>query len=1710
MKLRRWIAILIALVLTAGMWPGTDAVPVGFADSATNQTAHTHTWGGWQVLYPATCERPGIRLRVCSQCGMQDTEDIPVDSNAHAWGAWKVARAAICSQEGSRTRVCDVCGKSETQTIAKTAHTWGDWTVTSEANCKTAGERSHSCTVCGEKQTEAIAKTAHSFGDWKITVQATDHSSGIRARTCKVCGAKEEKRFDPEGTLRRGDTGDGVRQLQRELVCYGALKKNGVDGSYGGGTEKAVKAVQQAEGLTVDGVAWPQTRAVLGHRWSDWEVVSELTDFSAGKKTRTCTRCGAVETEEEMPSPLYRRGDHGNGVKALQAALNAAGYECGTADGSFGAKTETAVKAFEKANGVPVDGIAWPGVLKLLGLLAGDVSIPDSAKLGSPAPIDAPVSPEGGIPIAEFLAGNGLLLIVSPTVYKEDAAWDGEDTMGFRAYLRYEGKEALSGGTICMYAGEELLEQKDVAFSEGMLSDDAEFTYLLPFDVWDSGELVLRFTGVGHPADTAKEDLEAKDVKLRYAFGKTDAPLIGLSVDPIPAKPYKAGDKIKVAGTLRNHLFDDSMQFDSLEFTGLQGGIFSTETWMDTTKAAIAPASENRFGIALTVSPEDVSRGWGYRRIRANVHIPETGETASADCLFFYALQKTGASVLLILPDTTGMTSRFGQIQRVPVTVYNNGGVDLKIDSFEGASCEGNLLPSGDSFAIPEAYKSLFPAGASFALDYFVAADADDRDYAALHSGAFNRLLTVNASAIEGGAKVSDSDEFTIWMEDGLDEEAAGGDDIDSKEKIPDLELVVVALTEQSSFSSGEEVPLLISLYNNTTADMREGFVQAYDGVGDPREAYNSLYVLASDHVEFADKYTFTEDDASLGTVTLRWKATAKDASDAVVASNPVELTFTVGLGGEYGWNQPEDDAAVLITKTAEGGVDGVFHVDDIVHYTITVTNQSDEDIPNATVSDNINGDAEGVVIGSIHLEPHVEHTFTFNVLVTAEDAARGYIENYARVSWGENEDYREASTSTVRVNVEDGDKSVRVIKGITTVPSPQGFTENDIISYTITVINLTDEPINEIEVYDPLKGSNEDSMVDLLVTLGPAESVVLTYDHTVTSQEASEGEVRNTAFAVWTDDDGKHTEYSNEVVVPTYKRGLKVQKTIVSSFDAAKGGYTEGEPIVFEIAVTNNTGDVVDTIQIADFLNGSTTGEIVGTLTGLAPGEKGTIFCTYVVQASDIPHLQVTNQAGASIVQEDSDTSEIYLSNIVIAPVVNVAPDEPIVVKSVTNLPARGFFLEDEEITFLVTVVNQTGEEIYDLTVTDPLCDAYANILGQAASLASGESLDYLLTYKVDAFEASYGEVHNIAFLEYNDAEGETHVVLSNPVIAPTGEIKPTETLIPPYTPEPDVTPAPNGTPEPDVTPAPNGTPNPVVTPAPEKTPAPQVTPKPEPKPSPAPESGAGKSCVRTLTGLGEGVSEYSLEYCQTHMAVADAVEALIAQADDEASWRQAIALWTAALDAEYEELVQTANPVEGEILTRERELFLAQLACRQAAVSSLHPDDPTLALRVVAEQLMNKTADLCYEAHNAPAVRADSRNNGIWQAAEPIPPAERCGRYVELTDDGSIYNEVLCESHRRTENAASALLAGGSAETWQIVKHMWLTELDAVTNARYRAADPTGKTLVAAERVAFGRWLEAREEMLGALYPDRPEIVGEALSQAIRARVLDLCVEP
>ncbi|MDR7193447.1 peptidoglycan-binding protein [Luteimonas terrae] len=82
------------------------------------------------------------------------------------------------------------------------------------------------------------------------------------------------------------------------------------------------------------------------------------TPFNGGARTE-----GAAPVQQSASAsatPTLERDDRGPAVADLQTRLAAAGFSPGTADGIFGARTESAVRSYQASRGIEVDGVVGP------------------------------------------------------------------------------------------------------------------------------------------------------------------------------------------------------------------------------------------------------------------------------------------------------------------------------------------------------------------------------------------------------------------------------------------------------------------------------------------------------------------------------------------------------------------------------------------------------------------------------------------------------------------------------------------------------------------------------------------------------------------------------------------------------------------------------------------------------------------------------------------------------------------------------------------------------------------------------------------------------------------------------------------------------------------------------------------------------------------------------------------------------------------------------------------------------------------------------------------------------------------------------------------------------------------------------------------------------------------------------------------------------
>ena len=171
---------------------------------------------------------------------------------------------------------------------------------------------------------------------YNLTADGVAGSETLKKLDSAYKNADSDKDDD---SLRKGATGSAVKDLQTKLKKLGFYNAS-IDGDYGDTTVAAVKAFQKKYNLTADGVAGSETLKKLDTAYKNADSNTSTDDDS------------------------LRKGATGTAVKTLQTNLKKLGFYTAYVDGSFGATTESAVKAFQRKYGLTADGVAGSATLK--------------------------------------------------------------------------------------------------------------------------------------------------------------------------------------------------------------------------------------------------------------------------------------------------------------------------------------------------------------------------------------------------------------------------------------------------------------------------------------------------------------------------------------------------------------------------------------------------------------------------------------------------------------------------------------------------------------------------------------------------------------------------------------------------------------------------------------------------------------------------------------------------------------------------------------------------------------------------------------------------------------------------------------------------------------------------------------------------------------------------------------------------------------------------------------------------------------------------------------------------------------------------------------------------------------------------------------------------------------------------------------------------
>jgi peptidoglycan hydrolase-like protein with peptidoglycan-binding domain len=126
--------------------------------------------------------------------------------------------------------------------------------------------------------------------------------------------------------------------------------------------------------------------------YSGWDNARRIFD-GAGAPSAVAA---PVPADTSSATGSLRKGAKGAAVTELQGALKRHGFDPGPIDGDFGPKTEAAVKAFQAAKGLTVDGVVGPQTRQALQAATAAPAAPAPAPAETPAPA-APAPTAGGV-----------------------------------------------------------------------------------------------------------------------------------------------------------------------------------------------------------------------------------------------------------------------------------------------------------------------------------------------------------------------------------------------------------------------------------------------------------------------------------------------------------------------------------------------------------------------------------------------------------------------------------------------------------------------------------------------------------------------------------------------------------------------------------------------------------------------------------------------------------------------------------------------------------------------------------------------------------------------------------------------------------------------------------------------------------------------------------------------------------------------------------------------------------------------------------------------------------------------------------------------------------------------------------------------------------------------------------------------------------------
>jgi uncharacterized repeat protein (TIGR01451 family) len=299
---------------------------------------------------------------------------------------------------------------------------------------------------------------------------------------------------------------------------------------------------------------------------------------------------------------------------------------------------------------------------------------------------------------------------------------------------------------------------------------------------------------------------------------------------------------------------------------------------------------------------------------------------------------------------------------------------------------------------------------------------------------------------------------------------------------------------------------------------------------------------------------------------------------------------------------------SITTVKTLLTDVSGGIAVDDLLTYSVKVTNTGNITLHNVTVSDPMLTPNSKTCAT---LAPAGSCTHTGTYVVKQSDIDAGQIVN---TGIGDSDETGSVS-SQITTTIEQ--KPAMIVAKQLDTDISSGVMAGDVLTYTVEITNTGNITLNNVVVSDnkitPAQAT--------CATVAPGATCSLTGTYTLTQADIDAGEIGNTG----TGDSDQTDPVTKDITTP-------LPQTPLLTVEKSSTGITYtaiGEEIYYTITVTNTGNVTIDNIEITDA--NADIGSIACSGTSLLPGEFLTCMAIHTVDMDDMLAGEVVNIAKAT-----------------------------------------------------------------------------------------------------------------------------------------------------------------------------------------------------------------------------------------------------------------------------------------------------------------------------------------------------------------------------------------------------------------------------------------------------------------------------------------------